>query len=123
MIQTSKLFAKTSKFYSFCLFKGIVAFLVYNNITAYLKYEVTTRVREINTFPAYFPTVTLCNMNYFQTNYSVNFLVNVGATYDMPDIFSVAYNGSDYDYWVQEYAFIGSASVLQNNLNKPKYKS
>ena len=52
-------------------------FLVSNNIIDYLKYEVNTKVHHTNEYPSHFPAITICNLNFFQTNESKYFLEDV----------------------------------------------
>lgn len=47
---------------SFCVYMIVV------NILSYLQYEVSTKTRLINEYESIFPTVTICNINFFTTN-------------------------------------------------------
>lgn len=106
-----------------CMLKrvsGLTIFLTINNIFSYLKYDVITKVREVNELPMEFPVVTLCNINLFQTNYSIQYLREVGRLYNYTDIFNStdAYN-EYYSYdLTNNYSYAGYASVFVNDLNK-----
>lgn len=90
-----------------------------NNIRNYLKHEVVTKVREINEFPSYFPAITICNLIYFQTEYSKEFMIGIADFYGLPNIFnSSEYNASDFATLLQKYDQLGSAVVVEQNLNK-----
>jgi hypothetical protein len=101
---------------------AIAVYLVTINSTNYLKYEVTTKIREISEFPSFFPTITICNLNYFTTNEAIQYLTNVGVQYGMANMFdyNVFLNSSanEYKALVEAYKSIGPASVLISNLNK-----
>lgn len=53
---------------------GLSAYYIEEGILDYLGYGVTTQIRFISEQPAMFPTVTICNVNPFTTQYSVDFL-------------------------------------------------
>ncbi|RNA26674.1 acid-sensing ion channel 1 isoform X2 [Brachionus plicatilis] len=53
---------------------GVCAYLIAENIVNYFKYEVTTKTRVISEFKPLFPTVTICNSNYFTSEFSVGFI-------------------------------------------------
>ncbi|RMZ98760.1 amiloride-sensitive sodium channel subunit gamma [Brachionus plicatilis] len=58
----------------FCVVStGLCAFMACQNIMNFFKYEVTTKTRIINQYKNIFPTVTICNMNFFISDFSVNF--------------------------------------------------
>lgn len=98
---------------------GFSGYLVYGNISNYLKYDVVTQIRDINDFPSYFPTITLCNINYFQTDAAFMYLRDLGVALELEDIFnSSTYNSSDYLDLVNVYLIFGRAIVLINNYTK-----
>ncbi|CAF0868590.1 unnamed protein product [Brachionus calyciflorus] len=53
---------------------GLCSALIYESFANYFNYEVTTKTRVKHEFKSIFPTVTICNLNYFTSDYSVNFI-------------------------------------------------
>lgn len=124
----------------------IAAYLVTTNVQNYLKHEVTTQIREISEFPSYFPTITLCNINYFTAADSFQYLKDVAGEYELNDIFynQNAYNQNPYNQnpynqnannqsaynqnesitcenyisVVESYQSVGTASVIISNLSR-----
>ena len=43
---------------------GLFGYMMVDNIMSYLKYEVSTKTRIIIEYEPYFPTITICNMNF-----------------------------------------------------------
>lgn len=98
---------------------AVALYLVAFNIQNYLKHEVITKIREVNEFPSYFPTISLCNLNYFTTDYSIQYLKSISESYDLKNIFNSSdYNQSDYSDLINSYQNIGASSVIISNLNK-----
>lgn len=83
-----------------------------NNILTYIKYEVVTKVRDTNEFPSYFPAITICNLNYFQTNESKYFLEDVSKTNQFP--INQDTNPSSF----RQYLELAQAIVIKKGLNK-----
>ncbi|RNA28344.1 acid-sensing ion channel 1 isoform X2 [Brachionus plicatilis] len=52
---------------------GLCAFMINEKVMNFFKYEVTTKTRIINQYKANFPTITICNMNFFTSEFSINF--------------------------------------------------
>ena len=53
---------------------GLCAYLISRSIISYFDYEVTTKTRVVLEYTPFFPTVTICNTNYFTSNFSINFI-------------------------------------------------
>lgn len=99
-------------------FAGVLAFLVANNIINYLQYEVNTQVRIINQVPFIFPTITLCNLNFFQANYSIEFLQQMAKVYNMSDPFNFTALDIDTYYGsLLDYVKIGREYVAIKNIS------
>lgn len=86
--------------------------MVTNNIITYLKYEVVTKVRDTNEFPSYFPAITICNLNYFQTNESKYFLEDVSKAMK----FSINENTDPSLF--RQYLEMAQAVVIKKGLSK-----
>ena len=78
---------------------GLCCYMVTQNIMNYFKYDVVTKTRLVHQFSATFPTVTICNMNFFTSNYSVEFSENLDSNEINPFI-------SAYEYYYQIYSEI-----------------
>ncbi|CAF1024353.1 unnamed protein product [Brachionus calyciflorus] len=53
---------------------GFCAYLIADNIISFYKYEVATKVRQKFELKPKFPSVTICNVNFFTTEYSVDYM-------------------------------------------------
>ena len=51
-------------------------FYLNNNVTDYLKYDVTTQIKYIDEKKVIFPAVEICNTHLFYTNYSIDLLID-----------------------------------------------
>lgn len=67
-------FTKLMWIFSFLASATYCAFLIKITISDYLKHDFITRIEQFNEIPALFPTVTICNLNTFQTNKSLEFI-------------------------------------------------
>jgi hypothetical protein len=68
--------------------------LVTINIMDFLRFEVNSKIRVIHELPTIFPTVTICNKNMFTTDYSVQFLKELIAQHNLPNIFDYSENST-----------------------------
>ena len=91
---------------------GIFVFMVANNILAYLKYEVVTQVRDTTEFPSHFPVITICNLNYFQTNESKYFMKDVN------NYMKISINKETNWYLTRKYIELAKSIVIENGLNQ-----
>lgn len=91
---------------------GVLVFLVANSILAYLKYEVDTKVRHTYEYPSYFPAITICNLNYFQTNESKYFLKDVGNS------MNISNNKNTNWYLLRKYLELAKSIVIEKGLNQ-----
>jgi hypothetical protein len=77
-----------------CTSISACGYLVVNNILNYLKFEVTTSIKDINEPNSKFPTVTLCHLNPYQTDYAIAYLqqaITQQTSYSsLPNIFDNA---------------------------------
>ena len=56
---------------------GVCAWMISLSITDYLNYETVSKTETIVEIPSKFPTVSICNMNAFMTNYSLQFIQDI----------------------------------------------
>lgn len=63
----------------------VTCFLVNQTINDYFKYDVVIQSRVMNEYPLLFPKVTICNMDPFTTNQSIDFLAKVIAEHTKED--------------------------------------
>ncbi|CAF1010201.1 unnamed protein product [Brachionus calyciflorus] len=56
------------------LFFGLCAYMITTAIITYFNYDVVTVIRVKNDFKPYFPTVTICNLNYFTSDEAIAFI-------------------------------------------------
>ena len=93
--------------------------MVANNVRNFIKHDVVTKVRETNEFPTYFPAITICNLIYFQTEYSKNYLSGVAKSFGFIDIFDPTLLNDTTTYgFIQTAAFLGMINVVQQNFNQ-----
>lgn len=99
---------------------GFCLFLIEENVKNYLEFNVVTRVRIINEFPSDFPTISICNLNQFTTNYSVQFLKNFARENNYPDIFNLTnldlLNITEYDSLLSVFSDLALFNVSSLNL-------
>ncbi|CAF0856066.1 unnamed protein product [Brachionus calyciflorus] len=65
---------------------GLCAFLIIENITKYYEYEVTTKIRFIPEYKSTFPTITICNINYFTSNDSISLINSLKKNFNYSKI-------------------------------------
>lgn len=73
ILKARSFFQKTIWLLFSILSTGLCAYMIQQNIINFMKNEVVTKTRIINNYIAEFPTITICNMNYFTSELSVNF--------------------------------------------------
>jgi hypothetical protein len=67
---------------------ALCSYLVIESVFNYLDYQVITEIRSVNDFPSVLPKVTICNSNFFATNYSMQFLTRILKDNSIHDIFN-----------------------------------
>lgn len=72
-------------FWSLCLLAatGVCAWMISTSIIDYLSYDTVSKTESVLDLPAQFPTVSICNMNSFVTNYSIDFVKRVLTQYKL----------------------------------------
>jgi hypothetical protein len=56
---------------------SLCAYIIFESVSDYLIFDVTTKIRSINQLPASFPTITICNSNTFTTSYALQIIREV----------------------------------------------
>lgn len=56
---------------------SVCAWLMARAVCNYFEYETVSKTETINQIPTLFPTVSICNMNQFSTNYSLQFVQKI----------------------------------------------
>jgi hypothetical protein len=95
---------------------ALTIYLIVINVKSYLQFNVVNQVQIVNEFPALLPVVTVCNLNYFTTPFSKDYLQNVSQILGMPDIFDTRLNYSGLDFLIDYYADAGKANVIESKL-------
>lgn len=62
---------------SLAICASLAGFLVYMSITDYLSFEVVTKSFVSHESPTDFPTITICNLNPYNTNRSIEFIKSI----------------------------------------------
>lgn len=73
ILQTKNYFLKAIWTMFTIMSVGLCSYMIVQSTIKYLKYDVNTKTRMINQFDAIFPTVTICNLNFFSSNFALNF--------------------------------------------------
>ena len=82
IFQTSHWPLKLFLFLFVCLSSCLAAFMVISSTLTYLSFNVISMVRHVNEMPAQFPSVVICNMNMFQSEFAaLQFLPKIKANY------------------------------------------
>lgn len=107
--QTSSL--KILWFFCTIISAGLCCFLIAQNIISYFNYEVTTTFRFKNEISSLFPTITICNINFFTTEYAAKTLLS--------KIDSNASFNKSYFLWFNYYlsTIVYSDNDLQSNIS------
>ena len=66
---------------------GIASYLVVESIFAYLKYEVISSTSTISETFSLFPKITICNQNFFTSEFGLEFLKNTSQYYYQMNMF------------------------------------
>ena len=85
IFQTPHLVISTFLFVFIFVSSSLAGFLVIQTILKYLSFEVNTTTRIIYELTSSFPKITICNVNPFATNYSIEFLKEINKD-TRPDI-------------------------------------
>ncbi|CAF0785654.1 unnamed protein product [Brachionus calyciflorus] len=56
---------------------GLCSYMIVQSITSYLSFETTSKIQIHSETSSIFPAVTICNMNYFTSEYSAEFIRNL----------------------------------------------
>ena len=56
---------------------GVCIWMISESITDYFQFETISKTEVILEIPSKYPTVSICNMNSFVTNYSIQFVENI----------------------------------------------
>lgn len=68
--ESNTFFVRLMWLLSLLLTSGLCFYLISKTVANYLKYEVVTKLNVIYEDPSIFPTITLCNLDPFKSNYS-----------------------------------------------------
>jgi hypothetical protein len=74
------------------------AYMVIKTFTAYLDFEVVTKINVANELPAVFPAVSFCNIHPFTTNKSFEYLKTLFEKYNLSNDFDTEEYNLSYDY-------------------------
>jgi hypothetical protein len=91
---------------------ALTLYLIVINVQNYLQFSVVNQVEIVREFPMPFPTVTICNLNYFTTEHAKDYIINVtGINLFDPVVFEENY--------ISLNSFLSEAkiSVVQNNIS------
>jgi hypothetical protein len=77
MFKRENPFLKAFWFICFLGATGVCAWMISLSITDYFNYETVSKTETIVEIPSKFPTVSICNMNAFMTNYSLQFIQDI----------------------------------------------
>jgi hypothetical protein len=90
LVRTHKLPIKLMWIFFITVSTALCAYLIIQNITNYLTFNVVTKIRDLNEFPSTFPTISICNADLFSSeNNSIEYLKRVGVDeLNLPDIFN-----------------------------------
>ena len=70
IIRSSNLSIKIMWIIFIIISAGLCSFMIIDNIMSYLKYEVSTKTRVIIEYEPFFPTITICNINFLTSNFA-----------------------------------------------------
>ncbi|CAF0715638.1 unnamed protein product [Brachionus calyciflorus] len=91
---------------------GLCGFMIVQSILNYFSFETTSKIQVITETNAIFPTVTICNTNYFTTKYSAEFINNLSLEIPL---------GSNYFDYIKYYT-IRKIILSDDELRSNSYK-
>ena len=71
---------------------ALCSYLVVTTIVEYSNFDVTTKIRKNKEDQTEFPTITICNKNFFTTDYALKFLKNYTNNFEMKNDKLTYYN-------------------------------
>jgi len=77
IFRTDKWLIKIMWFLFILLSTGFCFYMVTKSVMDYLNHDVVTKIRVFNEAPIEFPTITICNLNPFTTNASIEYINNM----------------------------------------------
>ncbi|CAF1010992.1 unnamed protein product [Brachionus calyciflorus] len=77
IFRSSNLYIKLMWIFFTLISSGLLAYMVTQSIMNYFKYEVTTKTRVKTEFKSTFPTITVCNLNFFTNEYSADYIKSI----------------------------------------------
>lgn len=77
MFKRKNRFLKAFWLVCFLCATGVCSWMISLSITDYFNYETVSKTETIVEIPSKFPTVSICNMNAFMTNFSLQFIQDI----------------------------------------------
>ncbi|CAF0716018.1 unnamed protein product [Brachionus calyciflorus] len=74
IVRSSNMIVKLVWIASTLLSSGLCAYMITQSFLKYFSYDVITKTRYINEFKTIFPSVTVCNLNFFTSENSIKFI-------------------------------------------------
>jgi hypothetical protein len=100
---------------------ALTIYLIVINVQNYLQYSVVNQVTIEREFPMPFPTVTICNTNYFQTPYAKEYIQRFTSSIGQIDLFDSATFEQYYQNLDSVFRDLKS-SVIEKNLTNDEIK-
>ncbi|RNA24739.1 acid-sensing ion channel 4 [Brachionus plicatilis] len=82
--KSSTIFTRVMWIIFFLIAIAFCSFMVIKNITNFLKYETTTKIETKYEISPVFPSVTVCNVNFFTSDYAIEYFTNRSNIYSNP---------------------------------------
>lgn len=87
IVRSNKISIKIMWSFFFLISTCLFSYMMISSILSYYEFDVTTKIRVLHEYRAVFPTVTICNLNQFTTNYSLEYLRNVANGLNLSHVF------------------------------------
>ncbi|CAF0969119.1 unnamed protein product [Brachionus calyciflorus] len=111
MIRSDKLALRLMWIFFTIVSTGLCSYMIVQSIMNYLRFETTSKIQIHSETSSIFPAVTICNMNYFTSEYSAEFIGNLSL------------NISSYSYFDYDKYFTATQIIMINEeLTSESYK-
>ncbi|CAF0992779.1 unnamed protein product [Brachionus calyciflorus] len=90
---------------------GLCSYMIVQSIMNYFSYETTSKIQIKTETSSIFPAITICNINFFTSTYSAEFIKNL--SFDIP-----SYSYFDYDKYYTIRHIISTSDNLMSNSYK-----
>ncbi|CAF0936619.1 unnamed protein product [Brachionus calyciflorus] len=109
IIRSDKLGLRLIWIISTIISTGLCSYMIVQGFINYFSFETTSKIQVYTETSSIFPAITICNLNYFTTEYSVEFIRNLSLDIPQPSSYF------DYDKYFMIRQIISTNEELMSN--------